>query len=66
MSARPRSLMIEPVPPRVAVVSLHSHGDRSFLDDRGLALVAGDLRAGGVDADLVDGVMDADMPLTEA
>ncbi|MCB9595972.1 MAG: hypothetical protein H6719_24845 [Sandaracinaceae bacterium] len=57
------------MPPRVAVVSLHSHGDRSFLDDRGLALVAGDLRAGGVDADLVVGVMDAEAaldPLVEA
>lgn len=52
-------------PPRVAVVSLHSHDDRSFLDDRVLALVAGDLRADGVDADLVvaslaqDGALDA-------
>lgn len=44
--------------PRVAVVSLHSHDDRSFLDDRALALVAGDLRAEGVDADLVVAVVD--------
>ncbi|MEZ4335592.1 MAG: hypothetical protein R3B82_03100 [Sandaracinaceae bacterium] len=42
---------------RVAVVSLHSHDDRSFLDDRILALVAGDLRADGVDADLVVAVL---------
>lgn len=30
---------------RTAIVSAHSHGDRSFLDDRELALLSGDLRA---------------------
>ncbi|MGE0784972.1 MAG: hypothetical protein AB7S26_04730 [Sandaracinaceae bacterium] len=39
--------------PRVAILSLHSHADRSFLDDRELALVSGDLRRAGVDNELV-------------
>ncbi len=43
----------------VALLSLHSHGDRSFLDDRVLALVTGDLRAEGVAADLVLAVIEA-------
>jgi hypothetical protein len=38
---------------RVAVMSFHSHGDRSFLDDRDLALLSGDLRAEGMENDLV-------------
>lgn len=44
---------------RVAVLSVHSHRDRSFLDDRELALVAGDLRAAGVESDLVAAFFDA-------
>lgn len=38
---------------RVAILSFHSHGDRSFLDDRDLAIVCGDLRDDGIAADLV-------------
>lgn len=38
---------------RVAILSFHSHGDRSFLDDRDLAIVSGDLRDDGVACDLV-------------
>ncbi|MEZ4399501.1 MAG: radical SAM protein [Kofleriaceae bacterium] len=38
---------------RVAFLSLHSHGDRSFLDDNALALAAGQARRRGVDAALV-------------
>ena len=38
---------------RVAILSFHSHGDRSFLDDRELALAAGDLRDDGLACDLV-------------
>src|SRR6185503_12996794 len=37
---------------RVALVSFHNHGDRSFLDDRFLALLSGDLRAAGVENEL--------------
>ncbi|MBX3272710.1 MAG: hypothetical protein KF729_20785 [Sandaracinaceae bacterium] len=48
------------MPLRVAVASLHSHADRSFLDDRTLALVAGDLRARGHHADLVAALLDSD------
>lgn len=39
--------------PKVAILSFHSHDDRSFLDDRELALASGDLRRAGVDNDLV-------------
>lgn len=45
---------------RVAVLSLHSHDERSFLDDRALALVAGDLRAAGLDVELVVAVLARD------
>lgn len=38
---------------KVAIVSFHSHGDRSFLDDRELALTSGDLRRAGIANDLV-------------
>jgi hypothetical protein len=38
---------------RVAILSIHSHGDRSFLDDRELAILAGDLRQDGLDSRLV-------------
>src|SRR5437879_3482294 len=38
---------------RVAILSLHSHTDRSFLDDAQLALVSGDLKANGIENDLV-------------
>lgn len=37
----------------VAILSFHSHADRSFLDDRELALLSGTLRDGGVANDLV-------------
>jgi hypothetical protein len=37
----------------VAILSFHSHSDRSFLDDRELALLSGDLREGGIANDLV-------------
>jgi hypothetical protein len=37
----------------VAVLSLHSHRDRSFLDDVGLHEASGELRAAGIDNDLV-------------
>jgi hypothetical protein len=45
---------------RVAILSFHSHGDRSFLDDRELALVSGDLRALGIDNDLVVTALDGE------
>lgn len=38
---------------RVAILSVHTHSDRSFLDDRELALASGDLRRAGVESDLV-------------
>ena len=44
---------------RVAFLSLHSHGDRSFLDDSGLALAAGRARRAGHDARLVVAALDA-------
>jgi len=37
----------------VAILSFHSHGDRSFLDDRDLALLSGALRDDGIANDLV-------------
>lgn len=37
----------------VAILSLHSHSDRSFLDDRDLALLSGALRDEGIANDLV-------------
>jgi hypothetical protein len=42
---------------RVALISFHAHGDRSFLDDRELALAAGDLRDAGVPSDRVVAVI---------
>jgi hypothetical protein len=42
----------------VAILSLHSHGDRSFLDDRELALLSGALREAGIDNDLVVALWD--------
>ncbi len=42
----------------VAILSFHSHSDRSFLDDRELALLSGDLRADGIDNELVLVVID--------
>jgi hypothetical protein len=47
-----------PANDRVAILSLHSHGDRSFLDDALLALLSGDLRSEGVSNDLVTAVLD--------
>lgn len=44
---------------RVAILSLHSHGERSFLDDASLALLSGDLRRESIDNDLVVAVLDA-------
>lgn len=41
----------------VALLSLHSHGDRSFLDDRELALLSGSLRDEGIANDLVLAVL---------
>lgn len=45
---------------RIAILSFHSHGDRSFLDDQRLALLSGDLRAEGLANDLVLVVLDPD------
>ena len=42
---------------KTAILSLHSHGDRSFLDDRDLAVISGDLRAAGADNDVVVAVL---------
>ncbi len=42
----------------VAILSFHSHSDRSFLDDRELALLSGDLRTSGIENDLVLAVID--------
>jgi hypothetical protein len=44
---------------RTAILSVHSHSDRSFLDDRMLALISGDLRAAGIDNELVVALLDA-------
>lgn len=44
---------------RAAILSLHSHGARSFLDDASLALLSGDLGREGIDNDLVVAVLDA-------
>ncbi|MBW2461757.1 MAG: radical SAM protein, partial [Deltaproteobacteria bacterium] len=43
---------------RIALLSFHSHRDRSFLDDRDLALISGDLEAAGHDNDVVASVLD--------
>src|SRR4030095_16189650 len=45
----------------VAILSFHSHGDRSFLDDRELALLSGALRDDGIANDLVVAVVTGDM-----
>jgi hypothetical protein len=45
---------------RTALLTLHSHGDRSFLDDREIALVSGDLTAAGIGNDLVHAVLDGE------
>jgi hypothetical protein len=47
---------------RVAFLSLHSHGDRSFLDDNRLALSAGRARRAGHAARLVVAALDAGAP----
>jgi hypothetical protein len=47
-------------PKRVALLSLHSHGDRSFIDDQRLALWSGDLRVDGLENDLVVAALDPD------
>jgi hypothetical protein len=38
---------------RVAILSIHSHGDRSFLDDSDLARLSGDLRQQNIASELV-------------
>ncbi|HEY3497421.1 MAG TPA: radical SAM protein [Polyangiaceae bacterium] len=43
---------------RVAVLSFHSHSDRSYLDDRELAVLSGHLRSDGLESDLVVVVLD--------
>lgn len=43
-----------------AILSVHSHSDRSFLDDRELALLSGALREEGIENDLVVAVMRPD------
>ncbi len=48
-----------PAAPKVAILSVHSHGDRSFLDDQDLALVSGQLRDAGLANDLVVVVLEA-------
>lgn len=40
-------------PAPVAILSFHSHSDRSFLDDRELALLSGELRQADIANDLV-------------
>src|SRR5690606_38171732 len=42
---------------RVAILSLLPHGDRTYLDDRELALLSGVLTARGVENDLVAAVV---------
>src|SRR5579862_9503747 len=49
----------------VAILSFHSHGDRSFLDDRDLALLSGVLRQDGIENDLVAVVVPAEMEAGE-
>ncbi len=44
---------------RVAIVSLHSHGDRSYLDDRLLAVLSAELREAGFENDLLVAHLDA-------
>jgi len=44
----------------VAILSFHSHSDRSFLDDRELALLSGELRREGITNDLALAVMVGD------
>ncbi len=50
--------------PRVAILSFHSHGDRSFLDDRELAVLSGHLTQLGHENDLVEVRLEG--PETEA
>jgi hypothetical protein len=45
-----------------AILSVHSHSDRSFLDDRELALLSGILREDGIENDLVVAVIRPDTP----
>jgi len=45
---------------RVAILSFHSHSDRSFLDDRELALLSGALRQRGIANELVLSVLPGD------
>jgi hypothetical protein len=49
----------------VAILSFHSHSDRSFLDDRELALLSGTLRNDGIANDLVLVVITPDMQSDE-
>src|SRR5690348_8866865 len=45
----------------VAILSFHSHSDRSFLDDRELALLSGALREDGIANDVVLTVVTKDV-----
>src|SRR5678815_653577 len=45
----------------VAILSFHSHSDRSFLDDRELALLSGALRDADIANDLVLAVITREM-----
>lgn len=54
---RPVPQSLAPAGP-VAILSFHSHGDRSFLDDQILALASGDLRRAGIENDVVLSVLD--------
>ena len=45
----------------VAILSFHSHSDRSFLDDRELALLSGTLRQEGIANDLLLAVVTRDV-----
>lgn len=53
--AEARGAPYPPVVPavRTAILSIHSHGDRSFLDDADLARLSGDLRQLDLPSDLV-------------
>ena len=49
----------------VAILSFHSHSDRSFLDDRDLALLSGVLRQDDIDNDLIVVVVPPEMEAAE-
>ncbi len=49
-------------PTKFAILSLHSHADRSYLGDRELSVLSGELRAEGVACDVVASVVEPDAP----